>query len=73
MDFIQRIELALEENILRFKLSITKKPELEWVWQEELSKGGMECTIFAYIDTRSSALSVKNKVASALEGLGTYF
>jgi hypothetical protein len=60
-DLIQRIELELEEKILKFKFSITKKPQLEWVWQEELSRGGMECTILAYIDTGSSALSVQSK------------
>jgi len=57
-DLIQRIELELEEKILRFKLSITERPQLEWTWQEELSRGGMECTILAYIDMGSSALSV---------------
>jgi hypothetical protein len=31
-DLIQRIELELEEKILRFKLSIIEKPQLEWVW-----------------------------------------
>ncbi len=60
-DFIQRIELELEEKILRFKLRITEQPQLEWAWQEELSRGGMECTILTYIDTGSSALSVQNK------------
>jgi hypothetical protein len=60
-DLIQRIELELEEKILRFKLRITEQPQLEWPWQEELSRGGMECTILAYIDTGSSALSVQNK------------
>jgi hypothetical protein len=60
-DLIQRIELELEEKILRFKLSITEKPQLEWVWQEQLSRRGMECTILAYIDTGSSAMSVQSK------------
>ncbi|CAK9227226.1 unnamed protein product [Sphagnum troendelagicum] len=31
-DLIQRIELELEEKILRFKFSITKLPQLEWAW-----------------------------------------
>jgi hypothetical protein len=60
-DLIQRLESKLEEKILRFKLSITEPPQLEWVWQEELNRGGMECTILAHIDTGSSSLSVQNK------------
>jgi hypothetical protein len=60
-DLIQRIKLELEEKILRFKLNIIKQPQLEWAWQEELSRGGMECTILAYIDTGSSMLCVQNK------------
>jgi len=51
----------LEEKILWFKFSLIDQPQLEWVWSEELSRGGMECTILAYIDTGSSALSVQNK------------
>jgi hypothetical protein len=58
-DLIQRLKLELKEKILRFKLSITEQPQLEWVWQEELSRGGMECTILA--DTGLNALSVQNK------------
>jgi len=57
-DLIQRIELELEEKILRFKLSLTDQPQLEWVWSEELNRSGMECTILACIDTGSRALSV---------------
>jgi hypothetical protein len=60
-DLTQRLELELEEKILRFKLSLTDQPRLEWVWSDELSRGGMECTILAHIDTGSSALSVQNK------------
>ncbi|CAK9882577.1 unnamed protein product [Sphagnum jensenii] len=60
-DLIQRIESELEEKILRFKLSITEQPQLEWAWQEELSRGGMECTILAHINTGSNALSIRNK------------
>jgi hypothetical protein len=54
------VELELEEKILRFKLNIKDRPLLEWSWQEELSRGGMECTILAYIDTGLSALSVQS-------------
>jgi hypothetical protein len=61
LDLIQRIKLELEEKILRFKLNINEKPQLKWVWQEELSRGGMECTILAYINTGSNALSVQSK------------
>jgi hypothetical protein len=60
-DLIQRIKLELKEKILRYKLSISKRPKLEWIWQEELSRRGMEYTILAYIDTGTSALSVQNK------------
>ncbi len=31
-DLIQRIELELEEKILRYKLSISERPQLEWIW-----------------------------------------
>jgi len=58
---MQCIELQLEEKILRFKFSIGDRPQLEWAWQEEPSRGGMECTILAHIDTGTSALSVQNK------------
>jgi hypothetical protein len=60
-DLIQRLELELEENILRFKWCIKEQPHLEWSWQEEKSRGGMDCTILMHIDTRSSALSTQNK------------
>jgi hypothetical protein len=60
-DLIQRIELELKEKILRYKYSISERPQLEWTWQDEPSRGGMECTILAHIDTGSSALSVQNK------------
>jgi len=60
-ELAQRIELELEEKILRFKLNIGERPHLEWMWHEEPSRGGIDCTILAHIDTRESALSVKNK------------
>jgi len=60
-DLIQRLELELEENILRFKWCIKEQPHLEWSWQEEKSRGGMDCTILVHIDTGSSALSTENK------------
>jgi hypothetical protein len=60
-DLIQRLELELEENILRFKWCIKDQPHLEWSWQEEKSRGGMDCTILVHIDTGTSALSTQNK------------
>ncbi|CAM6055883.1 unnamed protein product [Sphagnum tenellum] len=60
-DFIQRLELELEENILRFKWCIKDQPHLEWSWQEEKNRGGMDCTIVVHIDTGTSALSTQNK------------
>ncbi|CAM6059064.1 unnamed protein product [Sphagnum tenellum] len=60
-ELMQRIELELEEKVLRLKLSIVERPQLEWIWHEEQSRGGIECTILAHIDTRASALSIQNK------------
>lgn len=60
-DLIQRLELGLEENILRYKWSIREHLHLEWNWQEEKSRGGMDCTILAHIETGNSALSTRNK------------
>jgi hypothetical protein len=61
LDLIQRIELELEEKILKYKFSINEQPQLEWTWQDEPSRGGMECTILAHIGTSSNALSIQNK------------
>jgi hypothetical protein len=60
-ELIQRLELELEENILRYKWSIREHLHLEWSWQEEKSRGGMDCTILAHIETGTSALSTRNK------------
>jgi hypothetical protein len=60
-DLIQRLELELEENILRYKWSIREHLHLEWSWQEKKSRGGMDCTILAHIETGTSALSTRNK------------
>jgi hypothetical protein len=57
----QQIELELKEKLLRFKLNIYERPQLEWAWQEEPNRGGLECTILAHINTGTSALSVQNK------------
>jgi hypothetical protein len=40
VDLIHRIEVELEEQILRFKFNINERPQLEWSWQEELNRGG---------------------------------
>ncbi len=60
-DLIQRLEVELEEKALRYKLSISDRPQLEWAWQEVVGRGGLECTILAHIDTGSNALSIQNK------------
>ncbi len=60
-NLIQCLELELEENILRYKWSIREHLHLEWSWQEEKSRGGMDCTILAHIEIGTSALSTQNK------------
>jgi len=60
-DLIHRIEVELEEQILRFKLNISERPQLEWSWQEELNKGGMECTILVYIHTGVKGVSAQKR------------
>jgi hypothetical protein len=60
-DLIQRLEVELEEKVLRYKLTLKDQPKLEWSWQEVKNKGGVECTILAHIDTGASALSIQNK------------
>lgn len=39
-DLIHQVEVELEEEILRFKLIINERPQLEWSWQGELNRGG---------------------------------
>jgi hypothetical protein len=53
--------MELEKKVLRYKLTLKDRPRLEWNWQEEKSRGGMECTILAHIDTGTSTLSTQNK------------
>ncbi|CAK9198569.1 unnamed protein product [Sphagnum troendelagicum] len=60
-DLIHQVELELEEQILRFKFTISERPQLEWSWQEALSKGGMECTILVHIHTRAKGVSVQKR------------
>jgi hypothetical protein len=60
-DLTQRLETKLEEKMLRYKLTIKVRPQLEWSWLKEPSRGGMECTILAHIDSGTNALSTQNK------------
>jgi hypothetical protein len=55
------LEAELEEKILRYKLTVKECLHLEWNWQVEPSRGGMECTILAHIHTGTSEISVQNK------------
>ncbi len=60
-DLIQRLEMELEEKVLKYRLTLKDWPQLEWNWPKESSRGGTECTILAYIDSGSCALSIQNK------------
>jgi hypothetical protein len=70
-DLILRLETELEEKVLRYKLAVRGKFHLEWSWQAEPGRGGMECTILAHIRTGSSALSVQNKRHLHWKEIGT--
>jgi hypothetical protein len=59
-DLTLRLEAELEEKITRYKLAIKDNIRLEWRWLPEPGKGGMECTILAYIWS-GEALSIQNK------------
>jgi hypothetical protein len=60
-DLTQRIETELEEKVLKYNLNLKDRLSLEWSWQEEQIRGGMECTIPAHISTGTNAISVQNK------------
>jgi len=60
-DLVLRLETELEEKVLRYKMAVKGNLHLEWSWQAESGRGGMECTILAHIRTGSNALSVQNK------------
>jgi hypothetical protein len=60
-DLTQRLEMELEEKILRYKLTMKSRPMLEWSWMKESSRGGTKCTILAHINSGTSALSIQNK------------
>jgi hypothetical protein len=42
-------------------MAVKDNLHVEWCWQAEPGRGGMECTILAHIRTGSSALSVQSK------------
>jgi hypothetical protein len=60
-ELIQHIATRLEENVLRHKLLFKDQLNLEWKWQEEPSKGEIECTILAHLPTGSNPVSIQNK------------
>ncbi len=60
-DLVLHLEAKLEEKILGYKFAVRECLHLEWSWQVEPGRGGMECTIFAHIHTSTSAISVQNK------------
>ncbi len=59
--FTQHLEMKLEEKVLRYKLSLKDRLFFEWSWQEELSRGGLKCTILAHISAGTNVLSIQNK------------
>jgi hypothetical protein len=50
-DLTQRIKTELKEKVLKYNLNLKDRLTLEWSWQEDLNRGGMECTILAHINT----------------------
>jgi hypothetical protein len=60
-DLIQHMETPLKESVLKYKLPLKDHLSLEWSWREELSRGGMECTILTHINAGSNAISIQNK------------
>jgi hypothetical protein len=65
------LEAELEEKVFRYKMAVKGNLHLEWSWQPEPGRGGMECTILAHIRTGSSALSVQNKRHLHWKEIGT--
>jgi hypothetical protein len=39
-DLIQRLEVELEEKVLRYRLTLKDQRQVKWSWQEEMSRGG---------------------------------
>ncbi len=60
-ELIQHIAIGLEENVLRQKLLLKDQFSLEWSWQEEPSRGGIECTILTHISISSNPVHIQNK------------
>ncbi len=65
------MEAELEEKVLKYKMAVKGNLHLEWSWQAEPGRGGMECTILAHIRTGSSALNVQNKRHLHWKEIGT--
>jgi hypothetical protein len=65
------LEAELEEKVLKYKMAVKGNLHLEWSWQAEPGRGGMECTILAHIRTGSSALNVQNKRHLHWKEIGT--
>jgi len=70
-DVVLRLEAEPEEKVLRYKMAVKGNLHLEWSWQAEPGRGGMECTILAHIRIGSSALSVQNKRHLHWKEIGT--
>jgi hypothetical protein len=68
---IRSVEAELEEKVLKYKLGVRGKLHLEWSWQAEPGRGGMECTILAHIRTGSNVISVQNKRHLHWKEIGT--
>jgi len=60
-ELIHRVEVELKDQTLRYYFSINEKPRLEWSWQDEPNRGGMECTILVFIHTGLKGVSVQKK------------
>jgi hypothetical protein len=60
-ELIRQVEAELNEQTLRYNLSISEKPSLEWSWHDEASRGGMECTILVHIHTGTKGVSLQKR------------
>jgi len=72
-DLIHQVELELEEQILRFKFTISERPQLEWSWKEELSRGGDGMHHPRSHSHGSKRGERSEKEAPSLEGAGANF
>jgi hypothetical protein len=71
-ELIRQVEAELNEQTLRYNLSISKKPSLEWSWHDEASRGGMECTILVHIHIGTKGVSLQKKKTLALDSSGSH-